>query len=83
MPRKLNLDEAIPLSTKPFHYYICTSEPAIAEISREEHDDRNNDGVHGHMTVQSFEFHQSLCAETVVEQVIDQVVVLPMVETDV
>lgn len=55
-----------------------TSKPAVAKVGREEGDDWNDKCVRRHLTVQPLEFHQPFSRKTIVEKLIDEVVILPV-----
>jgi hypothetical protein len=60
-----------------------TCEPAVGEEGEGEGDGGDEEGIDGHGAVESFELHESLSGEPVVEQLVDEVVVLPVGEADV
>ena len=60
-----------------------TSKPSVGKIGWEEADDGDDYSVHGELGMQSLELHESLCGKSVVEEMIDKIVVFPVAESDV
>jgi len=60
-----------------------TCKPAVGEKGEGEGDCGDEQGVEGHLAVESLELQESLGSESVIEQLIDEVVVFPVGEVHV
>ena len=60
-----------------------TCEPSVGEKSDGESNSRDEEGINCKLTMQSLELHQSLSGESIVEELVNEIMVLPVGELDV